>query len=108
MKSNSAVQKTWYKSAIGRFRTIAICEGISFLVLLFIAMPLKYFADLPHAVLVVGWIHGLLFITYMLAGLDVKTTHNWKLKKTFIAVIASVVPFGPFVLDKMILSKEIE
>lgn len=102
------MQKPWYKSAIGRFRVIAISEGSSFLVLLFIAMPLKYFAGFPQAVLVVGWIHGLLFITYMLAGLDVKIKHHWSLKKTFIAVGAAVIPFGPFILDKRMLSKEIE
>jgi integral membrane protein len=102
------MQKTWYKSAIGRFRIIAICEGTSFLVLLLIAMPLKYFADFPQAVLIVGWIHGLLFISYMLAGLDVKRTHNWNFKKTFFAVIASLIPFGPFILDKRILSKEMD
>ena len=102
------MQKPWYKSVLGRFRIVANCEGVSFLVLLLIAMPLKYFAGFPQTVLIVGWIHGLLFITYMLTGLQVKTTHNWSLKKTFIAVIASVIPFGPFILDKKILSKESE
>ncbi|MBC8046331.1 MAG: DUF3817 domain-containing protein [Fimbriimonadaceae bacterium] len=102
------MQKPWYKTSIGRFRTIAICEGISFLVLLCIAMPLKYFANFPQAVLIVGWLHGFLFITYMFAGLDVKMTHNWSLKKTFLAVVASIIPFGPFILDKRILQKEME
>ena len=101
------MQKPWYKSAIKRFRTIALCEGVSFLVLLFIAMPLKYLAGFPHAVMVVGWAHGLLFITYMIAGLDVKIAHRWNFNKTSIAVIASLVPFGTFVLDRKILSKEI-
>lgn len=100
------MQQPWYKSALGRFRIIAIGEGISFLVLLFIAMPLKYAADIPQAVLVVGWIHGVLFIAYMVAGLDVKTTLNWSLKKTALAVLASLLPLGPFILDKKILQKE--
>ena len=91
---------------LGWFRKIAIAEGISFLVLLGIAMPLKYFADYPKAVLVVGWIHGLLFISYMIAGLDVKATYRWNFKKTFTAVVAALIPFGPFILDKKILSKE--
>lgn len=102
------MQKPWYKSAIGRFRFIAICEGISFLVLLFIAMPLKYFADNPEGVLYVGWIHGILFIAYLMAGLDVTIKHAWSFQKVSIAVIASVIPFGTFMLDKRILSKEIE
>lgn len=100
------MQTPWYKSVIRRFRVIAICEGISFLVLLFIAMPLKYFAGYPLAVQIVGWIHGFLFIAYMISGLDVKATYRWNSRKTFIAVIAALVPFGPFVLDKWILSKE--
>ena len=98
----------WYKTPLGRFRVIAITEGISFLLLLGIAMPLKYFADFPQAVLVVGWIHGLLFIAYMFSGLDVKTTYNWNFKKTAIAVVAALIPFGPFILDKRILQKELQ
>ena len=62
--------------------------------------------ELPKAVLVVGWLHGLLFILYLIAGYNVKTVHRWPFKKTFIAVIASLIPFGPFILDKKILSKE--
>ena len=100
------MQTPWYKSTMNRFRVIAICEGISFLVLLFIAMPLKYFAGYPQAVLVVGWIHGILFISYMISGLDVKTTYRWNFRRTFIAFIAALVPFGPFILEKRILSKE--
>jgi integral membrane protein len=102
------MQKPWYTSTIGRFRTIAICEGISFLVLLFIAMPLKYFAGMPQWVLVVGWIHGMLFISYMICGLDVKRKYSWDNKKTMTAVAASLIPFGPFILDRKILSKEKE
>ena len=44
----------------------------------------------------------------MIAGLNVKISHNWGMKKTFLAVIASLIPFGPFILDKKILSKEPE
>lgn len=102
------MEDPWYKSALGRFRVIAICEGISFILLLFIAMPLKYFAGLPQAVLVVGWIHGLLFIAYMISGLDVKRKHHWNFRKTFIAVMASLIPFGPFILDKKVLRKEMQ
>ena len=102
------MQKTWYKTEIGRFRTVAICEGTSFLVLLFIAMPLKYLADMPMAVEIVGWIHGGLFVLYMFTGLETKMALNWSFKKTAIAVIASIIPFGPFVLDKKLLQPEIE
>ena len=101
------MQQPWHKSALGRFRMIAICEGISLLVLLFIAMPLKYFAGYPVAVMVVGWLHGLLFISYMIAGLDVRKAHQWKFSKVVIAVLAAFVPFGPFILDRKILREEV-
>ena len=100
------MEEPWYKTAIGRFRTIAIIEGISFLLLLFIAMPLKYFAGIPEVVTVVGWLHGLLFVLYMIAGLDVRSKHNWNAKKVFFAVMAAFLPFGPFLLDNYLLKPE--
>jgi integral membrane protein len=100
------IQSPWYKSAIGRFRVIAVCEGISFLILLLIAMPLKYLAGLPQYVLIAGWIHGFLFVTYMISGLNVKTVYKWNIRKTMLAIAASVIPLGPFILDRKILSKE--
>lgn len=102
------MQKPWYKTEIGRFRTIAVCEGASFLILLFIAMPLKYIANQPLAVDIVGWAHGLLFILYMGTGLAVKLALDWSMKKTALAVVASIIPFGPFILDKKLLQKEIK
>jgi integral membrane protein len=82
------------------FRKVAIAEGISFLVLLLIAMPLKYLADLPLAVKVVGWAHGILFIGFLALSYEVKTA----LGKNFLflvkAFIASILPFGTFWLEK--------
>ena len=101
------MQKPWYANALNRFRVIAVSEGISFLILLFIAMPLKYFAGLPKGVLIIGWIHGALFILYMIALLNVKIIHSWNMRTIFLAVIASVIPFGPFILERKILNKEI-
>lgn len=95
------------KSPIGRLRMAGIAEGMSFITLLFIAMPLKYFAGDPRAVLYVGWVHGLLFILYILALITVKINLEWKLKKTLIAFLASLVPFGTFILDKSLRKEEI-
>ncbi len=93
------------KTAITRFRIIAITEGFSFLLLLGIAMPLKYFADMPMAVKITGWIHGLLFILYVLALLQAGIEHRWLLKKMAVLFIASLLPFGPFVADAYALRK---
>jgi integral membrane protein len=82
------------------FRKIAIAEGISFLVLLLIAMPLKYFANFPIAVTIVGMLHGILFIAFIVLAWEVMRTF----KKGFLwfgkAFLASILPFGTIVMDK--------
>ncbi|HWZ21151.1 MAG TPA: DUF3817 domain-containing protein [Cytophagaceae bacterium] len=94
------------KSALGRFRIIAFLEGVSFLILLFIAMPLKYFAGMPLAVRHVGMAHGVLFILYLFAVANVMYSLKWSIRKGLIAVFASVIPFGTFVLDAKMLKEE--
>ena len=95
------------KGPIGRLRLAGFVEGISYLLLLFIAMPLKYFADVPEAVKIVGWIHGLLFIWVVIALLNVMATSKWKFLKSLLAFIASLVPFGTFVLDTHLRKEEL-
>lgn len=82
------------------FRKIALAEGISFLVLLFIAMPLKYLAALPLAVTVVGGLHGLLFIAFLVMTHETKQEFNRNARWTLNAVLASLIPFGTFVADR--------
>lgn len=94
------------KTALGRLRIIGFYEGISFLVLLLIAMPLKYWADIPQVVTVVGGLHGLLFVLYMLAVLHVWIAHRWSIFKVAAACIAAFLPFGTFVLDKKLLRNQ--
>ena len=86
-------------TSIGRLRTIGLIEGISFLVLLGVAMPLKYFAGVPQAVTAVGWIHGLLFITFCIALTQAHQEAKWTLWRTGGVLIAALLPFGPFVID---------
>jgi integral membrane protein len=87
------------KTPIERLRAVGLLEGTSFLVLLFIAMPLKYFAGMPLAVKAAGWAHGLLFMLYLLALGHAASAHSWSLLRVGAGFIASVVPFGPFVFD---------
>ena len=91
---------------LGWFRLVGITEGISYLVLLFIAMPLKYAAGLPEAVKYTGWAHGLLFMLFLLALINVKINLNWSFKKSTIAFIASLIPFGYFIFDKNLRKEE--
>lgn len=87
-------------SLLQQFRTIAFWEGISFLVLMFIAMPLKYGAGWPLAVKYTGWIHGILFVAYGIWLLRVKEAYNWNIKRQALAMIAALLPFGTFIMEK--------
>ncbi len=93
---------------IKRFRTISIIEGISFLVLLFIAMPLKYTMDLPMAVTVVGWLHGILFVIYIYVIFPTAKKLKWSFRKTLFGLAASILPFGPFIFDRNLRKEEKE
>jgi integral membrane protein len=81
-------------------RRIALLEGASFLLLLGIAMPLKYLADMPMAVKVVGWAHGVLFVVFCYALLQVMLKTQWSLVRCAVVFVASLLPFGPFLLDR--------
>lgn len=82
------------------FRKIALAEGVSFLVLLLIAMPLKYFADMPKAVTVVGTLHGILFVLFIILAFEVKGSYKKSFGWFTKSFIASLVPFGTFIMDK--------
>ena len=88
------------KKTFSWFRKIAFAEGVSFLVLLLIAMPLKYFANLPIAVTVVGGLHGVLFIGFMVLAYLVKEGYKKNIGWMVKAFLASIIPFGTFMMDK--------
>jgi integral membrane protein len=75
-------------------------EGISFLVLLTIAMPLKYFAGVPAAVHVAGWAHGILFMLFCAALALTSWLARWPLGRSSLVFAASLIPFGPFLVDR--------
>jgi len=84
------------------FKIIAIAEGISFLVLLLIAMPLKYMMQIPEPVKYLGWAHGVLFVLYGILLLQVFIVVKWSFIKTLVAFLVSFIPFGTFWLDARI------
>ena len=94
-------------TAIRQLRIIGLVEGISFLALLGIAMPLKYFAGMPRAVSVVGMAHGVLFILYALAAGNAWLTARWSLSRGAGLFAAAVLPFGPFVMDARLRREEL-
>lgn len=87
------------KSALGRLRIVAFLEGVSYLILLGIAMPLKYFAGLPQAVRMVGAAHGVLFVLFVILLIQVATEKSWSFKKSVLSFVSSLVPFGTFYAD---------
>ncbi|HEV2736218.1 MAG TPA: DUF3817 domain-containing protein [Longimicrobiaceae bacterium] len=97
-----------FRSSLGRLRAIGLLEGLSFLVLLGIAMPLKYLAGMPEMVRVVGMAHGVLFMVFVAAVAQVAVERRWPLTRVFMALAASVLPFGPFVLDARLLRGELQ
>lgn len=96
------------KTAIGRLRIIGFFEGVSFLVLLFIAMPLKYIFDMPETNMVVGMAHGVLFVLYIFGVIQATIDLSWNFKKIAFAVVASVIPFGTFYADAKLFKPEQE
>jgi len=96
------------KKTFSWFRKVAFAEGVSFLVLLFVAMPLKYFADMPLAVTVVGGLHGVLFVAFAILAWEVKSDYKKDFKWLMRAGLASILPLGTFVMDKQWKKEEAE
>jgi integral membrane protein len=87
------------------FITIGWLETVSYLCLLFIAMPLKYIWHLDAAVKYNGWIHGVLFVAYVFALINLSLKNKWSFKLFTFGFIASLLPFGPVYFDKKYLVK---
>jgi integral membrane protein len=96
------------KTALGRFRFVAFWEGMSFLVLLLIAMPMKYVLHMPLGVRVVGMAHGLLFMAYLYTLMMAAIEYRWGVKRITLAFLASLVPGGTFWLDAQLRGEALE
>ena len=98
--------KQYINTPIARLRTIGFLEGSSLLILLFIAMPVKYLLDEPALVRSVGMAHGVLFLLFVICTLGIAMTEKWPFRTTtWKVLLASVVPFGTFYVDRKILSR---
>jgi integral membrane protein len=93
-------------STLGRLRLVGLLEGVSFLVLLGIAMPLKYMAGMPLAVRVVGLAHGVLFVAFVLLVFEAMGSLRWSFKQVALALLASLVPFGTLLLDRKLRQEQ--
>jgi integral membrane protein len=95
------------KSGVGRLRVAGYLEGVSFLVLLGIAMPLKYLAGRPEAVRIVGMAHGILFLVYVALVLAAWREQRWPGRILGWLLLAALLPGGPFVADRRVLRKTV-
>ena len=84
---------------INFFRIISFLEGISYLLLLFIAVPLKYFNEQEYLVEILGMPHGILFILYIFFSIILKNKMNWSIRQTIEIMIGSIIPFWTFYID---------
>ena len=96
------------KNPIPLLRKIGHIEAISFLVLLAVAMPMKYMLGMASAVKIVGWIHGVLFVALCLSLLQTMIVAKWSVLRAAFFFVAALVPFGPFLIDRKVRGYEQE
>ena len=96
--------KELLKTALGRLRIIAFIEGCSYLLLGF-TMILKYKFSIPQPNYIIGLAHGILFVLYIVLLLQVSFLYRWNIFKSFMAFLASLIPFGTFYADKALFRK---
>lgn len=88
------------RTSFHRFRTVALAEGVSFILLVGIGMPLKYWAAIPYPNKVLGMLHGVLTVLYLFALIEFALEHKVSFKKSMLFLAASLLPFGTFYADK--------
>lgn len=88
------------------FRIIALLEGVSYILLLFIATPIKYLYEDPQYVKLLGMPHGILFMAYIVIAVLISSDMKWPTRTLWIVLLASVIPFGTFYIDKKYLNKK--
>ena len=93
-------------SLLNIFRGIAFLEGVSYILLLFIATPIKYLAGDEQYVKLLGMPHGLLFVTYIVLAIMFKNEFKWNTKQFAFVLLASIIPFGTFYVEKNYLKPQ--
>lgn len=101
-----SMKKENVQKLVHRFRMVGIAEGISFLILLLIAMPLKYMFNIPEAVKIFGWIHGALFIGFIYFAFEVMGTLKKNIGWFAKAFAAAFIPLGTFIFDRQLKKEE--
>jgi integral membrane protein len=96
--------KKFFTTAVGRLRLLAFLEGVSLLILVFVAVPLKYIVGNANLSKLLGPIHGAVFLLFVFNAISVGTEQNWKFRQTtWKVILACFIPFGTFYIDYKIL-----
>ena len=90
--------------ALLRFRVMAWVTGVMLLVLVFVAMPMKYIGDDDRLVQVVGFAHGWLYVLYLLSALTLAYQGRWRLLRTILVLVAGTIPFASFVAERKVVA----
>ena len=85
------------------FRVISLLEALSFVILLLVAMPIKYILGNPELVRIVGMAHGILFVLYIIGALLFKKKLNWSNQILVVVILCSIIPMGPLYVDRKYL-----
>lgn len=92
-------------SLFNSFKITALLEGVSYILLLFVAVPIKYLANDPQYVKLLGMPHGILFLAYIVLAIMLASDLKWNRKTILIVLVASIIPFGTFYVDKTYLKR---
>ena len=95
-------QERKLRTALTRYRVMAYVVGVWLIVLVLVAVPLKYFADSPTMVEIVGPVHGFLYIGYVILSYDLGRRAGWPLTRIVLVLLAGVVPFLTFVAERRV------
>ena len=87
------------------FRLVALLEGVSYILLLFVAVPIKCWGGDEQWVKLLGMPHGILFVSYLIFAFLIKKNENWGMNDLGIVLLASILPFGTFYIDSKYLKK---
>ena len=93
--------------ALTRYRVMAWIVGVLLVTLVFVGMPLKYLADIPEVVSVVGFTHGMLYLVYLATALDLAIRRRWRLPKVLLVFAAGLVPFLTFYVERRVTREEL-
>jgi integral membrane protein len=88
--------------ALTRYRVTAYVVGVGLLLLVLVAMPLKYLGGNPVPVQIIGPLHGFLYVVYLMTGFDLAVKNKWSVRGTLLVLVAGTIPFLSFVAERQV------